>query len=122
MGLGGEHRLWQGQMGALRPPGHWNDPDMFEIGANGGGSPKKLTPDEQYSHVSLWCLLSAPLLLGCDLEHLNDFTIGLLSNDEVLDVDQDALGKQATRVSGEGYDLEVYAKPLEDGSLGCRPV
>jgi len=97
-------------------PGHWNDPDMFEIGAKGGGKPKKLTPDEQYTQVSLWCLLSAPLLIGCDMEHLDDFTIGLLSNDEVLDINQDALGKQATRVAGGQGDLNVYAKPLEDGS------
>ena len=58
-------------------PGHWNDPDMFEIGANGGGKPKRLTPDEQYTHVSLWCLLAAPLILGCDLDYLDAFTIGL---------------------------------------------
>jgi alpha-galactosidase len=96
-------------------PGHWNDPDMFEIGANGGGKPKHLTPDEQYTHVSLWCLLSAPLLLGCDLDHLDAFTLGLLTNDEVIDVNQDELGKEATNVSKQG-DLEVYAKPLADGS------
>jgi alpha-galactosidase len=96
-------------------PGHWNDADMFEVGANGGGGRKKLTPDEQYTHVSLWCLLSTPLLLGCDLEKMDDFTLGLLTNDEVLAVDQDALGKQATRVSGQG-DLLVYAKRLEDGA------
>ena len=101
-------------------PGHWNDPDMFEVGANGGGTPKKLTPDEQYTHVSLWCLLSAPLLLGCDLDYLDPFTVGLLSNDEVLDVNQDTLGKQATCVAKQPGDktgdLEVYAKPLDDGS------
>ncbi len=101
-------------------PGHWNDPDMFEIGANGGGTPKKLTPDEQYTHVSQWCLLSAPLLLGCDLDYLDKFTLGLLTNDEVLDIDQDTLGKQATCVAkapGDATgDLEVYAKPLDDGT------
>ncbi len=97
-------------------PGHWNDPDMFEIGANGGGKPKRLTPDEQYTHVSQWCLLAAPLLLGNDLEHLDAFTIGLLSNDEVLEINQDALGKQATRVSKIG-NTEVYSKTMEDGSI-----
>ena len=96
-------------------PGHWNDPDMFEVGSNGGGQPKKLTPDEQYLHVSQWCLLSAPLLLGCDMEHMDDFTVALLSNDEVLEVDQDTLGKQATCVAKEG-DLRVFAKPLDDGT------
>jgi alpha-galactosidase len=65
--------------------------------------------------MSLWCLLSAPLLLGCDLEQLDDFTRALMTNDEVLDIDQDSLCRQATRVSGRGDSL-VYAKPLEDGS------
>jgi alpha-galactosidase len=99
-------------------PGHWNDPDMLVVGQVGWG-PKlhstKLTPDEQYAHISLWCLLSAPLLIGCDLEKLDDFTASLLSNDEVLEVDQDTLGVQATQVSGQG-DIKVYAKPLDDGS------
>ena len=96
-------------------PGHWNDPDMLEVGANGGGKLKRLNPDEQYTHVSQWCLLSAPMLLGCDLEHLDDFTAGLLSNDEVIAIDQDTLGKQATCVARQG-DLRVFAKPLDDGS------
>ena len=110
-----EHGFGQDKWAPYAWPGHWNDPDMFEIGSNGGGKPKSLTPDEQYTHVSLWCLVSAPLLLGCDLEHLNDFTIGLLSNDEVLDINQDSLGKQGRRVAGQG-ECDVYAKPLEDGS------
>jgi alpha-galactosidase len=63
----------------------------------------------------MWCLLSAPLLIGCDLEQLDAFTIGLLSNDEVLAVDQDALGKQAVRVAAIGQ-VDVFAKDLEDGS------
>ena len=77
-------------------PGHWNDPDMLVIGTVGwdkGLRPTVLTPDEQYTHVSLWCLLSAPLMVGCDLTKLDDFTISLLTNDEVLDIDQDILGK-----------------------------
>jgi len=88
---------------------------MFEIGANGGGKPKRLSPDEQYTHVSLWCLLSAPLLLGCDLEHLDPFTLGLITNDEVLALDQDALCKQTKCVSPEG-SLKVYVKELADGT------
>jgi alpha-galactosidase len=97
--------------------GHWNDPDMLVVGQVGWGSlhPTKLTPDEQYTHITLWCLLSAPLLLGCDLDQLDDFTLNLLTNDEVLAVNQDALGKQALTVSKNG-DLRVYAKDLEDGS------
>jgi alpha-galactosidase len=98
-------------------PGHWNDPDMLVVGSVGWGRPHPtgLTPDEQYTHISIWCLVSAPLLIGCDLGHIDDFTTSLLSNDEVLAVDQDALGKQATAVSKNG-DLVVYAKDLEDGS------
>jgi alpha-galactosidase len=98
-------------------PGHWNDPDMLVVGHVGWGQPhpSNLTPDEQYTHITLWCLVSAPLLLGCDLEKLDDFTLGLLSNDEVLAVNQDALGQEARCVSKIG-DLRVYAKDLEDGS------
>ena len=98
-------------------PGHWNDPDMLVVGWVGWGPSlhqTKLTPDEQYSHISLWCLLSAPLLIGCDLERLDDFTFGLLSNDEVLAVGQDALGRQAVRVATFGA-VDVYKKELEDG-------
>ena len=98
-------------------PGHFNDPDMLVIGLVGWGRPHPthLTPDEQYTQISMWCLLSAPLLLGCDLQKLDPFTTSLLTNDEVLEVDQDSLGKQATCVAQDG-DLRVYAKPLDDGS------
>jgi len=99
-------------------PGHWNDPDMMVVGEVGWGTDlhaSKLTPDEQYSHVSMWCLLSAPLLIGCDLEHLDSFTHGLLGNDEVLALDQDALGQQAVRVATIGA-VDVFRKFLEDGS------
>ena len=109
----------QGDWTTFSGTGHWNDPDMLVVGWVGWG-PKlhatKLTPDEQYTHISLWCLLSAPLLIGCDLEKLDDFTLNLLSNDEVLEIDQDTFGKQAVQVGGDG-DLKVYAKPLDDGSL-----
>jgi alpha-galactosidase len=99
-------------------PGHFNDPDMMIVGWVGWGPklhPTRLTPNEQYTHVSLWCLLTAPLLIGCDMTRLDDFTLSLLTNDEVLAVDQDPLGRQAARVSPEGQ-LEVWAKELEDGS------
>jgi alpha-galactosidase len=99
-------------------PGHYNDPDMLVVGMVGWG-PKlrhtRLTPDEQYSHITLWCLLSAPLLLGCDMTKLDDFTLSLLTNDEVLAVDQDVLAKQASQISNEN-DLQVWAKPLADGT------
>jgi alpha-galactosidase len=99
-------------------PGHWNDPDMLVVGMVGWGEnlhPTKLTPDEQYTHISMWCLLSAPLLIGCDMTKLDGFTLDLLTNDEVLAVDQDPLGNQASRISKQG-DLEIWAKDLEDGS------
>ena len=98
-------------------PGHWNDPDMLVVGQVGWGQPHPthLTADEQYTHITLWCLLAAPLLLGCDLEKLDDFTLNLLANDEVVAVNQDALGKQAICVARED-DSRVYAKDLEDGS------
>ncbi|MDP4209471.1 MAG: putative Ig domain-containing protein [Bacteroidota bacterium] len=100
-------------------PGHYNDPDMLVVGYVGWG-PKlhytKLTADEQYTHISLWSLLSAPLLIGCDLSKLDDFTISLLSNDEVLEVDQDPLAIQAAHIS-KGENIDLYAKKLEDGSI-----
>jgi alpha-galactosidase len=113
-GIGFKQDEWARYAG----PGHWNDSDMLVIGQVGWGPklhPTQLTPDEQYTHISLWCLLASPLLIGCDMEKMDDFTLSLLTNDEVLDVDQDALGRQATQVAGEG-DLKVYAKPLEDGT------
>jgi alpha-galactosidase len=100
-------------------PGHYNDPDMLVVGRVGWGDAQhatRLTPDEQYTHITLWSLLSAPLLLGCDLTKLDAFTLNLLTNDEVIAVDQDALCVQATCVSGVG-DAKVYAKNLEDGSI-----
>jgi alpha-galactosidase len=111
-------------------PGNWNDPDMLIVGQIGWGNlhPTRLTADEQYTHISLWCLLSAPLLIGCDMTKLDDFTLNLLSNDEVLAVDQDELGRQATCVLTNG-DVRIYAKELADGgravgffNLGATPV
>jgi alpha-galactosidase len=99
-------------------PGHWNDPDMLVVGKVGWGNlhPTHLTPNEQYTHVSLWCLLSAPLLIGADMSQLDAFTFNLLSNDEVLEVNQDALGKQAARVVKNG-ETEVWARKMADGSM-----
>ncbi len=102
-------------------PGHWNDPDMLVVGYVGWGPdlhPTGLTPDEQYTHITLWSLLAAPLLIGCDLTKLDDFTLNLLTNDEVIDVDQDPLGKAASRISNEG-GRQVWVRPLEDGSFAA---
>ncbi len=97
-------------------PGHWNDPDMLVVGRVGWGEPHPthLTPNEQYTHITLWRLLCSPLLIGCDMTQLDAFTLNLLTNDEVLDVNQDPLGKQARRVA-QADNTEVWAKDMEDG-------
>jgi alpha-galactosidase len=120
----------QGMAAPYARPGNWNDPDMLIVGEVGWGHlhPTRLTPDEQYTHISLWCLLSAPLLIGCDMTKLDAFTLNLLENDEVLALDQDALGKEATCVIKDG-DIRIYEKELEDGgralgffNLGVEPA
>jgi len=112
--------IWKlhGKWAPFNGPGHWNDPDMLVVGRVGWGKPHptNLTPDEQYTHISLWCLWSAPLLLGCPLDQLDDFTLNLLTNDEVLALDQDPLGIQATEIASEGQG-KVLVKKLEDGAI-----
>jgi alpha-galactosidase len=90
-------------------PGHWNDPDMLEVG-NGG-----MKRDEYRTHMALWAILAAPLLAGNDLRNMSPETKELLLNSEVLAVDQDAKGVQGHRVWEEG-PLEIWVKPLADGS------
>jgi len=100
-------------------PGHWNDPDMLVIGKVGWGPrlrDSRLTPNEQYVHITLWTLLASPLLLGNDLTQMDDFELNLVTNDEVLAVHQDPLGKPADRISKKDM-LEVWARPLADGSF-----
>ncbi|MGZ7065070.1 MAG: alpha-galactosidase [Candidatus Aminicenantales bacterium] len=94
---------------AYSGPGHWNDPDMLEVG-NGG-----MTDTEYRTHFSFWCLLAAPLMAGNDLRSMKPATRDILTNKEVIAVNQDPLGKQASRVRDEG-DLEVWARPLADGT------
>lgn len=100
-------------------PGGWNDPDYLLLGYlsnwKGQTAPTPLTPNEQYTHVSLWCLLTVPLIFSGDITRLDDFTLSLLTNDEVIEVDQDPLGKPGRRVAKDG-DLEVWAKDMEDGT------
>ncbi len=108
----GGHEQWAG-------PGHWNDTDMMVLGHVGWGvelHKSRLSADEEMTHVGLWTLLAAPILLGCDLSRLDPFTLSLLTNDEVLDVHQDRLGKQAARAWREGL-LEAWVKPLSDGAV-----
>jgi alpha-galactosidase len=89
-------------------PGHWNDPDMLEIG-NGG-----MTDVEYQAHMSLWALLSAPLLAGNDIRNMSTAISSILMNKEVVAVDQDRIGKQAVRIAKEG-NTEVWSKQLHDG-------
>jgi alpha-galactosidase len=100
-------------------PGGWNDPDYLLLGylSNWKGEtvPTPLTPNEQYTHVSLWALVAAPLIFSGDMTRLDEFTLGLLINDEVIEVDQDPLGKPGYRVFKDD-DLEVWIRELEDGS------
>ncbi len=113
------HRFPSGRSGKNAGPGTWNDPDMLVVGWVGWGSqlrPTRLKPFEQITHITLWSLLASPLLIGCDLTRLDEFTMKLLTNDDVLEVNQDRLGRQGRRVSQDST-LEVWAKELEDGSL-----
>src|SRR5665213_1570223 len=89
-------------------PGHWNDPDMLEVG-NGG-----MTNDEYRVHFSMWALFSAPLLAGNDLEHMTPEVREILLNKDVIAIDQDPMGIQGHRVQKSG-DLEVWSKQLGDG-------
>ena len=110
---------WPGYAG----PGNWPDADMMVLGQVGGweGSTAhwtRLTPWEQYTHVTLWAMLASPLLIGCDLNAIDPFTLSLLCNPEVLEVNQDALGMMGVRnVFGPSNGQCVYVKRLEDGSL-----
>ena len=100
-------------------PSLLGDPGMLMIGKVGWGPrlrDSRLTPNEQYVHITLWTLLASPLLLGNDMTQMDDLELNLVTNDEVLGVHQDALGKAADRVSRNG-ELEVWARPLADGSL-----
>jgi alpha-galactosidase len=89
-------------------PGHWNDPDMLEIG-NGG-----MTDDEYRTHMSLWSILAAPLLAGNDLRSMSPAILEILTNREVIAVNQDKAGKQGRRVAQSG-EQEVWVRPLADG-------
>ena len=105
---------------ALHPyaaPGHWNDPDMLVVGKVGWSDQlrdSRLTPDEQYTHITLWSLLAANMLIGCDIAQIDDFTFNLLCNNEVNAVNQDILGKQAHR-DADTDGIQVWSRPLADG-------
>jgi alpha-galactosidase len=91
-------------------PGGWNDPDMLEVG-NGG-----MTLDEYRTHMSLWALMAAPLLLGNDVRKVQPDILALLGNRDVIAIDQDRLGRQGLPVRRLG-DVEIWTRPLADGAL-----
>jgi alpha-galactosidase len=115
--------LRNAQLYEFAGPGRWNDPDYLIIGYAGDArnraappKPTSLTADEQYSYMSMWSLMAAPLFFSGEMTKLEAFTLNVLCNAEVIDVNQDVLGKQARIVRQSEEDL-VLAKPLEDGSL-----
>jgi alpha-galactosidase len=107
------------QLDKFGGPGGWNDPDYLLLGylSNWKGQtvPTPLTPNEQYTQLSLWCLVAAPLIFSGDMTRLDEFTLSLLTNDEVIDVDQDPLGRPGRRAAKKG-EAEVWVKELGDGS------
>lgn len=121
------HRLWKnivtdgfGQAGMAKwaHPGGWNDPDNILVGQilwDGALTATPLTHNEQYTYVTLWTLMASPLVLGGDMTQMDPFTLSLLTNAEVIAVDQDALGRQGHPVSVRG-DIQVWEKDMEDGS------
>jgi alpha-galactosidase len=92
-------------------PGHWNDPDMLEVGNSG------MTATEFKSHFSLWCLLASPLMAGNDIRNMKPDIKEILTNKEVIALNQDTLGAQGSKIRDDG-DFEVWSKPLRDGSKG----
>jgi alpha-galactosidase len=105
---------------AFAGPGHWNDTDMLVVGHLGWGRlekprPTNLTPNEQLTHISLWALQAAPLLIGADLTQIDEWTVNLLGNREVLAINQDPLGKAAGRVWADNW-TQVWSRELSDGT------
>jgi len=98
------------QHASVAHPGAWNDPDMLEVG-NGG-----MSEDEYRAHMSLWAVMAAPLIAGNDLRTMSPATKAILTNPEVIAVDQDALGVQGILASEVPPELQVWSKPLQDGS------
>ncbi|MBR3020862.1 MAG: putative Ig domain-containing protein [Bacteroidaceae bacterium] len=108
----------QAKLQPYAKPGRWNDPDMLIVGKVGWSNnlrDSRLTPDEQYTHISLWTLLASNMLIGCDVSQIDDFTINLLCNNEVNAVNQDILGIQAKPEVIDG-NIQIWVRPLADGS------
>ena len=115
--------LKNAEYGAWSKPGSWNDPDYIQIGWIGsqkGDSfslqePCKMSAEEQYSYMSLWCMMASPLVFSGDMSRLDEFTLNVLCNPEIIDIDQDPLGKSA-RVIMKNDDCFIMVKDLYDGS------
>lgn len=90
-------------------PGHWNDPDMLEVGING------LNANENLAHFSMWCMLAAPLMAGNDIRNMSAYTKDILTNTELIAIDQDSLGIQGRRIKNDN-GMEVWLKPLQDST------
>jgi len=91
-------------------PGHWNDPDMLEVG-NGG-----MTSDEYKTHFTMWAMLAAPLMAGNDLRNMDQSTKEILTNADVIAINQDKMGQQATKFM-DMCEYEIWAKPLSNGEV-----
>ncbi len=100
-------------------PGHWNDPDMLVVGMHGEGNVARggCTDEEYRTHFSLWCMLAAPLMVGCDVRNMGEATRELLTAPEVIAVNQDPLGRQGYCLGHDGHKGEVWKKVLADGSV-----
>ncbi len=100
-------------------PGHWNDPDMLIVGMRGKGNVARggCTDEEYRTHFTLWCMLAAPLMIGCDVRAMDDATRAVLTAPEVIAVDQDPLGRQGYCLGSDGHNGEVWKKVLADGSV-----
>lgn len=114
-GIGFRHDAIAGR----QSPGRWNDPDMLVVGKLGWGPhlrETRLTRNEQHTHISLWALLGAPLLIGCDLTQLDPFTFNLLTNTEIIDINQDPMGIQGKTIFSQDHQ-RIIAKPLTGGRI-----
>jgi alpha-galactosidase len=100
----------QSDLASSAGTGHWNDPDMLEVG-NGG-----MSTDEYKTHFSLWAMIAAPLIAGNDLRNMSPDIAAILTNKEVIAIDQDSLGAGGKRVDTAG-DIEIWEKPLASGDL-----
>jgi alpha-galactosidase len=98
----------QSDLADFAGPGHWNDPDMLEVG-NGG-----MSTDEYKTHFSLWAMIAAPLIAGNDIRNMSPEIAAIFQNSEVIAIDQDSLGAGGKRVSSAG-DIEIWQKPLASG-------